>query len=59
MFKSVRNKINTRLKYKERNWQKTKLEQCGDNSKSAWKNVKGILNWKSSGSPNHYFTRVF
>ena len=59
MFKSVRNKINNRLKYEERNWQKTKLEQCGDNSKSVWKNVKGILNWKSSGSPNQLFYKGF
>ena len=54
-FKSVRNKINNRLKYEERYWQKAKLDQCGDNSKSVWKNVKGILNWKSSGSPNQLF----
>ena len=54
-FKSVRNKINNRLKYEERNWQRTKLEQCGDSSKDVWKNGKGILNWKSSGSPNQLF----
>ena len=55
LFKAVRNKINNRLKYEENKWQKAKLEKCGDDSKSVWKNVKGILNWKSSGSPNQLF----
>ena len=54
-FKSLRNRINNRLKFEERSWQKTKIEQCGEDSKSVWKNVKGILNWKSSGSPNQLF----
>lgn len=31
-FKSLRNKVNNRLKFEERNWQKPKLEECGDNS---------------------------
>ena len=28
-FKSLRNTVNNRLKFEEKNWQKTKLEQCG------------------------------
>ena len=55
LFKSTRNKINDRLKFEENKWQKTRLETCGDDSKSVWKNLKGILNWKSSGSPNKLF----
>ena len=39
-FKSLRNRVNNRLKFEERNWQKEKLGQCEDNSKSLWKNVK-------------------
>ena len=54
-FKSLRNRVNNRLKYEERHWQRVKLAACGDNTKSVWKNVKGILNWKSSGSPNQLF----
>ena len=54
-FKALRNQINNRLKYEERNWQKAKLEECGEDSSKIWKNVKGILNWKSSGSPNQLF----
>ena len=54
-FKALRNQINNRLKFEERNWQKAKLEECGEDSSKIWKNVKGILNWKSSGSPNQLF----
>ena len=54
-FKSLRNTVNNRLKFEEKNWQKTKLEQCGEDSSKIWKNVKGILNWKSTGSPNQLF----
>ena len=54
-FKSIRNKVNNRLKFEETNWQRTKLEQCGQNSSDVWKNVKGILNWKTSGSPTQLF----
>ena len=28
-FKSIRNKINNRLKFEERAWQKARLEECG------------------------------
>ena len=54
-FKVLRNKINNRLKFEERNWHKLKLEECGENSSKTWKNVKGILQWKTSGSPNQLF----
>ena len=54
-FKKIRNKVNNRLKFEEKNWQKLKLEECGENSGKVWKNVKGLLNWKSSGSPNQLF----
>ena len=54
-FKSARNRINNRLKYEERNWQKMKLDKCEENPKAVWKSVTGILNWKSSSSPNQLF----
>ena len=54
-FKALRNKINNRLKSEERVWQKTKLNDCENDSKNLWKNVKNILSWKSSGSPNQLF----
>ena len=54
-FKALRNRINNRLKFEECSWQKSKLEECGEDSSKIWKNVKGILNWKTSGSPNQLF----
>ena len=54
-FKHIRNRINNRLKYEEGHWQKARLDECGDNSAKVWKNVKGILNWHSSGSPTKLF----
>ena len=54
-FKVARNKINNKLKYEESQWQKARLEECGSNSAKVWKNVKGILNWQSSGSPSKLF----
>ena len=54
-FKMARNKINNKLKYEESKWQKFRLEQCGLHSAKVWKNVKGILNWQSSGSPSKLF----
>ena len=54
-FKHIRNRINNKLKYEEGHWQKARLEQCGNNSAKVWKNVKGILNWHSSGSPTKLF----
>ena len=43
------------MKYEERKWQKLMLEECGESSSKIWKSVKGILNWKTSGSPNQLF----
>ena len=54
-FKQMRNRINNRLKYEESYWQKLRLDECGSNSAKVWKNVKGILNWQSSGSPSKLF----
>ena len=54
-YKALRNRINNRLKFEETKWQKSKLEECGEDAGKIWKNVKGILNWKSSGSPNQLF----
>ena len=54
-FKLVRNKINNKLKYEESQWQKATLGECGSDSAKAWKKVKGIINWHSSGSPTRLF----
>ena len=54
-FKSLRNKVNNRLRSEERDWQRVKLDECGTSTKKVWKNVKGILNWQTSGSPSQLF----
>ena len=54
-YKNIRNTINNRLKFEEINWQKMKLDACGEDSAKVWKSVKGILNWNSSGSPSQLF----
>ena len=54
-YKKLRNNVNNRLKYEECRGQKIKLDECGNNSAKIWKNVKCILNWNSSGSPNQLF----
>ena len=43
-YKKLRNKINNRLKYEEKQWQSSKLKECKGDSKSTWKALKSILN---------------
>ena len=45
-YKVIRNKINSRLKYEERSWQRLRITECGQNSAKVWKNVKDIINLK-------------
>ena len=54
-FKVLRNRINSRLRSEERNWQKLRISECGQNISKVWKNVKDIINWKSSGAPTQLF----
>ena len=54
-YKQLRNRITSRLKSEEKNWQRFQLSECGKDSAKTWKTVKGILNWQSSGSPNQLF----
>ena len=54
-YKKLRNKINNRLKSEEKDWQRSKLIECGEDSSLLWKTVKGILSWTSSGSPSQIF----
>ena len=36
-------------------WKKRKLDNCDDNPAKLWKNIKGWLQWSSSGSPTQLF----
>ena len=51
----VRNKVNNRLKFEEISWQRKKISDCGQDSSKVWKNIRGILNYKNSGSPHQLF----
>ena len=54
-YKHLRNRITSRLRSEEKNWQRFKLAECGTDSAKTWKTVRGILNWQSSGSPTQLF----
>ena len=54
-YKLLRNKINNKLKFEEKMYQKRKLQQCNGNSLRSWKTMNNILNWHSSGAPNRLF----
>ena len=54
-YKQLRNTINNRLKYEERNWQQNRLKQCTNDSRKCWKTIKSILNWKTSEAPSKLF----
>ena len=55
LYKTLRNKITSRLVAEERNWQRSRISECGKNPSKVWKNVKDIINWKTSGAPNQLF----
>ena len=54
-YKALRNRINSRLVFEERTWQRSRIMECGQNPAKVWNNVKNIINWKSSGAPSHLF----
>ena len=54
-YKHLRNQVTNRLKSEEKNWQKFKLAECGNDSAKTWRSIRGILNWQSSGSPSQIF----
>ena len=54
-YKKVRNSIVNRLQYEESKWRQSWFDACASDSSRTWKNVKGVLNWKSSGSPSKLF----
>ena len=54
-FKTLRNKVNNRLKYEKINWQKDKLDEFSEDSSQTWKNIKGWLGWSTGGPPTKLF----
>ena len=50
-FKLIRNSVNSLLRKEKENWQKVKLEEYAEDSRSTWKNLKNWLGWNSGGAP--------
>ena len=54
-YKKLRNTVTNRLKYEEAYWQKNILQNSENNSGKTWRNIKNILKWSQSASPNRLF----
>ena len=50
-YKTMRNNVNTILRWERRTWQQKKLEDLGNDSSSVWKNVKNWIGWSKGGPP--------
>ena len=50
-FKKLRNKINNKLKYEERNYKMQKFSNSLSSSSDCWKTAKEFMSWKYSGGP--------
>ena len=52
-FKKVRNKVNNRKKYEERNYKSEKMTQSLDSPANTWRTAKSFMDWEHSGGPPH------
>ena len=50
-FKKIRNKVNNRAKYEEKNYKTKKISQNLDSPASTWRLAKCYMGWKKSGGP--------
>ena len=50
-FKKLRNKVNNRTKYEERNFKASQIENSLDSMSKVWKLSKQYMNWNSSSGP--------
>ena len=55
-FKNKRNGVTARLWSGKKSWEKERLSNTDNNPQTLWKNMKGWLNWKSSGPPSQLFS---
>ena len=52
-FKKVRNKINNRRKYEEKNFKSEKIKNSLDSPSNTWNAAKNFMEWENSGGPPH------
>ena len=55
-FKNKRNTVTARLRSEKKSWEKERLNNSDKSPQNLWKNMKGWLNWKSSGPPSQLFS---
>ena len=55
-FRQIRNKVNNKLKYEEKYYQRKRLSETRGDCLKSWQVVKSILNWQGTGSPNKLFS---
>ena len=48
-YKCFRNSVNSSLRKEKEFWQKRKLQEFAEDSRSTWQNVKNWLGWRSGG----------
>ena len=49
----IRNQVNNRLKYEERNFKEEKIKVSLDSPANTWRTAKGFMNWNSASGPPH------
>jgi hypothetical protein len=55
-YRTLRNKVNRRVKDEKVEWQKEKLKKCRGDPGQVWSNILGWLNWKTSNSPSKLYS---
>ena len=50
-FKSLRNKINNRLKFEEINFKRKTINACLEDPAKSWSTAKSYMNWNLNGGP--------
>ena len=56
LYRNLRNSVTSRMRKERASWEKQRLNHAENSSTNLWKNIKGWLNWKSSGPPTQLFS---
>ena len=50
-YKQIRNQVNNRRKFEEKNFKQEQLKRCSDSPANTWKTAKHFMGWNSSSGP--------
>ena len=50
-FKVIRNKVNNRKKFEEKNFKSERIAKCKDSPTAAWRTAKSFMDWEPGGGP--------